>query len=206
MCNDAIERDLLARCHKYICGIDEVGRGALFGPVVAGAVILNPGKPNTTMGIKDSKKLGPRKRLELSEYIYTNALAYSIGWCWNDEIDEVNILEATKKAMKMAVRGLQIEPDYVLMDGLKPDFIDIAGTGIIKGDDKSVSIAAAAIIAKVFRDELITAFSRFFPGYRFQDNKGYPTQKHIEAITVNGITAFHRKSFRMRMTYAKQKQ
>lgn len=198
MCDYAVEQDLLKQNYRYICGIDEVGRGALFGPVVAGAVILDPGKANTTMGIKDSKKLNPGKRLELSGYVYANALAFSIGWCWNDEIDNSNILAATKKAMKMAVRGLQIKPDYVLMDGMNPDFINIAGTGIIKGDNKSVSIAAAAIIAKVFRDQLVTAFSHFFPGYRFQDNKGYPTKKHIEAIAIKGITLFHRESFRVR--------
>ncbi len=197
MCDYAIEKRLSGQDYRYICGIDEVGRGAIFGPVVAGAVILDPGKINTKMGIKDSKKLSAAKRVELSEYIYKNSLAFSIGWCWNDEIDNFNILEATKKAMKMAVRGLQITPDYVLMDGMNPDFINIDGVGIIKGDDKSLSIAAASIIAKVFRDELIISFSRFFPGYRFQDNKGYPTRKHIEAISLKGITEFHRKSFRM---------
>jgi len=204
MCDYAIEKRLFNQNYRYICGIDEVGRGALFGPVVAGAVILDPETANTKMGIKDSKKLSPKKRVELSGYIYTNALAYSIGWCWNDEIDDANILEATKKAMKMAVRGLQVSPDYVLMDGMKPDFINIAGAGIVKGDNKSLSIAAASIIAKVFRDELIVSFSRFYPGYRFQDNKGYPTPGHIEAIALKGITEFHRKSFRMRNRGKKQ--
>lgn len=194
MNNYEIERGLLNKEYKYICGIDEVGRGALFGPVVAGAVILDPQKLNDE--IKDSKKLPHRKRVELSHFIYENALAFSIGWCWNDEIDDANILEATKKSMKMAVRGLQVSPDYVLIDAMEPDFLGIAGQGIVKGDDKSLSIAAASIIAKVFRDQLLISFSRFFPGYRFASNKGYATKDHIAAVSTRGITEFHRKSFR----------
>jgi ribonuclease HII len=192
-CNYEIERKLQKRNYKYICGIDEVGRGAIFGPVVAGAVILDPGKLNHE--INDSKKCTHKKRVELSGYIYENALAYAIGWCWNDEIDDRNILEATKKAMKMAVKGLQILPDYVLLDGMKPGFIGIEGEGIIKGDNKSFSIAAASIIAKVFRDHLLISFSRFFPQYRFHTNKGYATKEHIQAVSVKGLTEFHRKSF-----------
>lgn len=192
-CNYDIEIALLKNNYSYICGIDEVGRGALFGPVVAGAVILDPRKPDVRFN--DSKQLSPKKRLELSEDIYRDALAYSIGWCWNDEIDHCNILEATKKSIKMAVKGLQVSPDYVLLDGMKPDFIDIAGEGVIKGDTRSLSIAAASIIAKVFRDRLMVSFSSFFPQYRFQKNKGYPTPEHIRAVTVNGMTEFHRKSF-----------
>ena len=177
-----------------------MGRGAIFGPVVAGAVILDPDKvyDYAIKGIDDSKKLTPNKRRELAEYIYTTALAYSIGWCWNDEIDECNILEATKRAMKMAVKGLQITPDYVLIDGMKPNFLNTEGQGIIKGDNISLSIAAASIIAKVFRDETITAFARFFPGYRFPQNKGYPTRDHINAVTIKGFTEFHRKSFKIK--------
>ncbi|MGD2085684.1 MAG: ribonuclease HII [Candidatus Aminicenantes bacterium] len=200
MCDYAVERGLLDQNYRYICGVDEVGRGAIFGPVVAGAVILNPDRVNddASKGIKDSKKLTPRKRRKLAAYIYMTALAYSIGWCWNDEIDECNILEATKRAMKMAVMGLQIPPDYVLIDGMKPNFINIKGQGIIKGDNKSLSIAAAAIIAKVFRDETITDFARFFPGYWFPQNKGYPTRDHINAVTIKGFTQFHRKSFKIK--------
>lgn len=192
-CNYDIEKRLLDRSYKYICGIDEVGRGALFGPVVAGAVILNPTKLNRH--INDSKQLTHKKRVEMSEFIYENAAAYSIGWCWNDEIDTLNILEATKKSMKMALKGLQVSPDYVLLDGMKPDFLDIDGEGIVKGDSRSMSIAAASIIAKVFRDQLLISFSQFFPRYRFQNNKGYPTREHIQAVSVDGMTVFHRKSF-----------
>ncbi len=200
MCDYAVENGLLIQNYRYICGVDEVGRGAIFGPVVAGAVILNPAAAHECMarGIRDSKKLNPKKRRELAEYIYMSALAYSIGWCWIEEIDEINILEATKQAMKMAVRGLQISPDYVLIDGMKPHFLDIDGLGIVKGDDKSLSIAAASIIAKVFRDELVTSMARFFPGYRFPENKGYPTPNHIEALSSRGVTTFHRKSFKIK--------
>lgn len=197
MCDYELERKLLSRNYKYICGIDEVGRGAVFGPVVAGAVILDPGKLNNE--INDSKQLNPKKRVELAEYIYMNAFAFSIGWCWNDEIDASNILAATKKAMKMALQGLQFTPDYVLMDGMKPDFIGIEGEGIVKGDGKSLSIAAASIIAKVFRDELLASFSSFFPGYYFEDHKGYLTQKHRDAISLKGLTEFHRKSFHIKI-------
>jgi len=195
MCGYEFERELLNKPYRYICGVDEVGRGALFGPVVAGAVILDPEKLNP--GIRDSKKLSPGKRLALSHDIYEHALAFSIGWCWNEEIDEINILEATRQAMKMAVRGLQVAPDYVLMDGLKPDFLGIEGQGIIKGDEQCLSIAAASIIAKVFRDQLLDSFSRFFPQYRFENHKGYPTTRHREALSKNGLTAFHRRSFRL---------
>jgi ribonuclease HII len=200
MCDYAIEQELLNRNYRYICGVDEVGRGALFGPVVAGAVILNPHRSYEckNKGIRDSKKISPGKRRELAEYIYMTAMAYSIGWCWNDEIDHCNILVATKKAMKMAVKGLQISPDYVLMDGMEPNFLNIRGQGIVKGDNTSLSIAAASIIAKVFRDEMIMDFSRFFPGYRFSRNKGYPTRDHIDALAIKGLTQFHRKSFRVK--------
>jgi ribonuclease HII len=192
-CNYELEEYLQGKNYKYICGIDEVGRGAIFGPVVAGAVILDPGKLDYRLN--DSKKLDHKKRLALSEYIYGNALAFSIGWCWNDEIDDCNILEATKRAIKMALRGLQVTPDYILLDGMKPDFLGIAGEGIIKGDAKSLSIAAASIIAKVFRDQLLVSFSQYFPEYRFQKNKGYPTREHIQVVSQKGITDFHRKSF-----------
>ncbi|MGE5342831.1 MAG: ribonuclease HII [Candidatus Omnitrophota bacterium] len=198
MCNYDIEHELINRNYRYICGVDEVGRGAAFGPVAAGAVILNPERLNPELN--DSKKLSPKKRLELAKFIYRNAVAYSIGWSWNDEIDEINILQATKKAMKMAVKGLQIIPDYVLMDGMKPDFIDIKGEGIIGGDSISFSIAAASIIAKVFRDELMTAFSPRFPQYFLENHKGYLTAQHLNAISTNGLTEFHRKSFEIGKT------
>jgi ribonuclease HII len=196
MCDYEIEKGLLKKGIENICGVDEVGRGALFGPVVAGAVILDPNRLNKE--IKDSKKLSHRKRLLLARDIYRTARAYSIGWCWNDEIDQMNILQATRVAMKMAIRGLQINPDYALIDGMKPDFFNVPGEGVINGDNRSISIAAASIIAKVFRDTLVISFSRFFPAYDFENNKGYPTQKHLNVISLEGITEFHRKSFRFK--------
>lgn len=190
-----LETSLLNRQYRHICGIDEVGRGALFGPVVSGAVILDPNHLN--FDIRDSKKLSPVKREYLAHEIYSHAIDYSIGWCWNDEIDEINILEATKKSMVMAVRGLKIPPDYVLMDGMEPDFIDIDGEGIIHGDDRCLSIAAASIIAKVLRDRLIISFDEYFPAYQLKNNKGYPTVNHKQAIETAGISPYHRKSFRV---------
>ena len=194
MCDFEIEKGLLRKNYRFICGIDEVGRGALFGPVVSGAVILNPKKLHD--GIRDSKRLSAGQRQYLASFVYLHALAYSIGWSWNDEIDRINILEASKRSMQMAVEKLQVMPDYILLDGLNPDFLGLPGEGIIKGDCKSMSIAAASIIAKVFRDQLIVNFSKFFPGYNFEKNKGYPTKKHINMLLLQGETEFHRKSFR----------
>ncbi|HEX7502927.1 MAG TPA: ribonuclease HII, partial [Acidobacteriota bacterium] len=163
MADFALEAELLEGDHRFICGLDEVGRGCLFGPVVAGAVILDPGKLNREYD--DSKKLSPARRLRLARDIYEKALAYSIGWCWNDEIDRSNILAATKRSMRQAVRRLQIRPDFVLIDAICPDFLPCRGRAVVKGDEKSLSIAAASIIAKVFRDQLLESFSRFFPEF-----------------------------------------
>jgi ribonuclease HII len=195
MADYEIEKSLLSRNYKNICGVDEVGRGALFGPVVSGAVILN--SDTLHPDIKDSKKLTPKRRQEMARFIYTHARAFSIGWCWNDEIDELNILEATKKSMKKAVCGLKISPDYVLIDGMKPDFLDVAGDAIVKGDNRCMSIAAASIIAKVCRDDLMISFARFFPEYGLSRNKGYPTGAHINAIRTFGRSQFHRVSFKV---------
>lgn len=190
------ERELLNKNFKYICGVDEVGRGAIFGPVVSGAVILNSKKLNPE--INDSKTLSRKKRETLALSIYKDSLDYSIGWSWNYEIDRINILNATKESMKMAVKGLQIKPDYVLMDGMDPDFLAVDGKGIIGGDRESLSIAAASIIAKVFRDDLIDNFSLLFAGYGLGRNKGYPTKEHLEALRNEGDTFFHRKSFKIK--------
>ncbi len=195
-CSFNIEKELLKRNYSRICGVDEVGRGALFGPVVTGAVILNPDKLN--YDINDSKKLSPVKRISLAKIIYSDSLAFAIGWSWNDWIDNVNILNATKSAMKKAIRNLQIQPDYVLIDGMNSDFIGIEGEGVVKGDSKSLSIAAASIIAKVFRDDLMKQFSRYFTYYGLEFNKGYPTRKHIISIKEKGLSCYHRKSFRIK--------
>lgn len=194
MSDFSLERELLGKECQAVCGVDEVGRGALFGPVVAGAVILDPLRLDLRM--RDSKRLSPRMRELLAGEIYSSARAWSIGWCWNDEIDSINILQATRKAMAMAVAGLQIPPDYVLMDGMEPDFLPVRGTGVTRGDDRSLSISAASIIAKVFRDHLIVGMARFFPDYALAANKGYPTRDHVRALSVKGMTPFHRLSFR----------
>jgi ribonuclease HII len=196
MADFAIEAELLKTNYRRICGVDEVGRGCLFGPVVAGAVILDPESLN--FEYNDSKKLAPGQRLRLASDIYKKALAYSIGWCWNDEIDRSNILEATKHSMRSAVKHLQVKPDYVLIDAITPDFLPISGRAIIKGDEKSLSIAAASIIAKVFRDHLLEKLAAFFPDYDLAQNKGYPTQKHKNMLLLKGVTIFHRVSFKLK--------
>jgi ribonuclease HII len=196
MADFAIEAALLRQKRRLICGLDEVGRGCLFGPVVAGAVILDPGNLNPEYD--DSKKLSPARRRLLARDIYEKAQAYSIGWCWNDEIDRCNILVATQRAMLQAFRRLQLKPDHVLVDAMVPDFLPVPGQAIVKGDEKSLSIAAASIIAKVFRDQLLEAFSRFFPEYDLARNKGYPTQNHNNVLLWRGETIFHRKSFKLK--------
>lgn len=196
MADFAIEAELLELNHRFICGLDEVGRGCLFGPVVAGAVILDPRRLNPEYN--DSKKLSPARRQSLARDIYKTARAYSIGWCWNDEIDRCNILEATKRAMRQAFQRLQVRPDFILIDAINPDFLPCSGRAVVKGDEKSLSIAAASIIAKVFRDQLLEKFSRFFPEFDLAKNKGYPTQKHRNVLSFNGETIFHRKSFKLK--------
>jgi ribonuclease HII len=191
-----IEIELLKNNFKYICGVDEVGRGSVFGPVVSGAVILNPERLN--FGINDSKVLSDKRRRILAEFIYENSISYSIGWSWAEEIDSINILNATKSSMRMAVENLQIYPDYVLIDAMESDFLGIEGKGIIKGDKKSLSIAAASIIAKVFRDDLLTDFAHYFSDFGLDRNKGYLTLKHFKAISDLKKTIFHRKSFKVK--------
>lgn len=193
MADFAIEAGLLKSNHRFICGLDEVGRGCLFGPVVSGAVILDPSRLNPDYD--DSKRLSPARRQQLARDIYEKALAYSVGWSWNDEIDRGGILAATKNSMRRAVQSLQIRPDYVLLDAISPDFLAIRGQGVVHGDRKSLSIAAASIIAKVFRDRLLEQFSPFFPDYQLDRNKGYPTQRHKTVLSFQGETIFHRKSF-----------
>ncbi len=195
-CSFDIENKLLNKEYSFICGIDEVGRGSLFGPVVSGAVILDPEKINPE--VNDSKQITHKKRVVLAEDIYKNALDFAIGWCWNDKIDSVNILNATKISMRMAFLNLHIEPDYVLMDSINPDFLNVKGEGVIKGDSISISIAAASIIAKVFRDGLMRQFAEYFTGYDLEKNKGYPTKDHISTLKKGGITLFHRKSFKIK--------
>lgn len=187
------ELELLNRNYKYIAGVDEVGRGPLAGPVYAAAVILDPNKK--LYGIRDSKKLSEEKRNKLSEVIKEECIAYSIGVATREEIDEYNILNATKLAMKRAVEGLNIKPDYILVDAVTIEEVSIPQIPIIKGDDLSVSIGAASIIAKVERDRYMYGMAEKYPQYLFDRNKGYGTQDHIAAIKKNGICELHRRTF-----------
>lgn len=186
------ESELYKNGINLIAGVDEVGRGPLVGPVVCAAVILP--KDFFDERINDSKKLTEKKRELLYGVIYENAISVGIGMCTNEEIDEINILEATKKAMKEAINNLSVKPEHVLIDAVKLD-IDIPSTSIIKGDAKSESIAAASIIAKVTRDRMLVELDKLHPEYDFKHNKGYGTKKHIEAIYKYGVLKEHRKTF-----------
>lgn len=177
---------------NFIAGIDEVGRGPLVGPVVTAAVILP--KDFYDERINDSKKLTEKKRELLYDVIMENALSVGIGISSPEVIDEINILNATKKAMIEAINNLSIKPEHLLIDAVKLD-IDIPQTSIIKGDAKSQSIASASIIAKVTRDRMMVELDKKYPMYDFKHNKGYGTKKHIEALYKYGPLKEHRKSF-----------
>lgn len=178
-----------------VAGIDEAGRGPLAGPVVAAAVILP--KDFDVVGIDDSKKLSEKKREIFFEIISKKAVAYSIGTVDNETIDSINILQATKAAMKEAVRGLKAvcSVEHLLLDAILLEDITIPQTSIIKGDTKSLSIAAASVIAKVTRDRMMKDFHRLYPSYGFDHNKGYGTKSHFECIENHGICRIHRISF-----------
>lgn len=178
---------------RSICGIDEVGRGPLAGPVVAGAVIL---KPDTEiLYLNDSKKLSEKKREALYDEIMEKAAATGIGIVSPARIDEINILQATYEAMRMAVEDLGVRPDLLLNDAVTIPGITIPQVPIIKGDEKSVSIAAASIIAKVTRDRLMVEYDAVIPGYDLASNKGYGTKKHIEGLRELGASPIHRATF-----------
>ena len=178
---------------KYIAGIDEVGRGPLAGPVVTAAVILP--EDFDVLGVDDSKKLSPKKREELYELIMEKAIAVSIGRREPEDIDRINILEATKEAMADAVMGLPVKPDHLLIDAVKLSGLKIPQTSIIKGDARSVSIAAASIIAKVTRDREMIEMDEKYPGYSFASNKGYGTKAHYDGLSKLGPCPIHRKTF-----------
>lgn len=190
------ERQAKAQGYHWIAGTDEVGRGPLAGPVVAAAVIL----PETAElpAIKDSKKLTKNQREHLSGLIKAQAVAWAIAEVSEKEIDEINILEASRLAMQKAVQALAATQtaDFVLVDGLPNPRLILPAQAIIKGDNKSISIAAAAIIAKVYRDQLMEDYEQQYPGYGFADHKGYPTAEHLQAIAKLGPCAIHRMSFR----------
>ncbi|WP_242961483.1 ribonuclease HII [Peptostreptococcus faecalis] len=177
----------------YIGGVDEVGRGPLAGPVVAAVVILKRG--TEIIGIDDSKKLSASKRESIYSEILENAIDYGIGIADNREIDKYNILNATYIAMKRAIENLKQKPEILLNDAVKIPGIDIDQVPIIKGDSKSISIAAASIIAKVTRDKMMCEYEEEFPGYGFSSNKGYGTKEHYEGLNKIGKTSIHRDSF-----------
>ena len=177
----------------YICGIDEVGRGPLAGPVVAGAVILP--KDCDILYLNDSKKLSEKMREALYDEIMDKAVATGIGIVGPGRIDEINILQATYEAMRMAIDNLKVRPDLLLNDAVTIPEVDIKQVPIIKGDAKSISIAAASIIAKVTRDRLMVQYEEVLPGYGFASNKGYGSATHIQAIQELGATPIHRQSF-----------
>ena len=174
-------------------GIDEVGRGSLAGPVVSAAVIL----PENFIDLKDSKKLSEKKREFFYELIMKEALAVGIGVIYQDIIDEINILEATKLSMIKAINALSIKPDFLLIDALTLN-INIPQEGVIKGDEKHKEIAAASIIAKVTRDRMMKELHEKYEIYNFMKNKGYGTKEHREAIKKHGYSDFHRKSFKIK--------
>ncbi|MDD6153947.1 MAG: ribonuclease HII [Eubacteriales bacterium] len=197
----AYEAGLHEAGKKYIAGVDEVGRGPLAGPVVAAACVLP--EDFYLLGVDDSKKLSDKKRRELNEGIMEKALAYGFGIVGNDVIDDVNILEATKIAMTQAVKAADDmlkertgeSIDHVVIDALTVGAIDKPQTAIVHGDATCVSIAAASIIAKVKRDDMMIAYAEEYPGYGFEKNKGYGTREHYDGIRAQGITSIHRKSF-----------
>ena len=187
------ENDLRSQGCKYICGVDEVGRGPLAGPVVTAAVILP--EDFNILGVDDSKKLTPKKRDELFDQIKEAAICWAIGRREPDVIDDINILNATKAAMLDAIMSLEIQPDHVLIDAVHLKDLTIPQTSIIKGDANSVSIAAASILAKVTRDREMVEMDEIYPGYAFAANKGYGTKAHYEGLAKLGPCPIHRRSF-----------
>lgn len=188
------EDELYNKGISYIAGVDEVGRGPLIGPVVAACCVLP--KDFKLEGLTDSKKLSEKKRNIFSDYIKENAIAYGIGEISPEIIDEVNIYEATKIAMKEAIKQVQeqINVEHVLIDAM-PLELDIPSTSIIKGDAKSISIAAASVLAKVYRDNLMYELDEKYPMYGYKSHKGYPTKKHVEAINKYGLIEGYRKTY-----------
>ena len=184
---------------KIIAGVDEVGRGPLCGPVVAAAVILP--RSSKIEGVNDSKKISPKKREALFDAIKGKALSIGLGFVHEDKIDEINILNATMLAMKRAVQKLDIMPDTLLVDGSIKDITDIPQRNIIKGDSKSLSIAAASIIAKVTRDRMMIEYNKIFPSYGLSKNMGYGTKEHMHAIKTNFSTPIHRQTFKPISSY-----
>ena len=189
-----IEKEFFDKGIKYIAGIDEAGRGPLAGPVVVSSVIL----PADSMieGVNDSKKVSENKREKLYDIITNEAISYGVGIIYPEEIDEINILQATKKGLTMAIKQMEIKPNIIMVDALtKIDTLGIPYKSIIKGDAKCYSISAASIIAKVTRDRIMREWDKVYPQYGFASHKGYGTAKHIAAIKEYGLCPIHRRSF-----------
>ena len=189
-----LEKEALKRGYSFVCGVDEAGRGPLAGPVCAAAVILDPSVE--LEGVNDSKKLSEKKREALFDVICQKAVAYSIAFATVEEIEEVNILNATYLAMNRAIEGLSVKADFALIDGNRvPKDIKIDCQTVVKGDAKSLSIAAASILAKVTRYRLLLEYDEKYPKYNFAKHKGYGTAEHMEAIRKYGVSEVHRPSF-----------
>ena len=193
MPDSQFEQAALSRGYKTVCGVDEAGRGPLAGPVCAAAVILPQGC--TIDGLNDSKKLSAQKREKLFDVITQTAVAWSVAYASEKEIDEMNILQATFLAMRRAVEGLSVAPDYVLVDGNRMPEITSDGETIVKGDSLSMSIAAASVLAKVSRDRLMLKLDREYPQYCFAQHKGYGTALHYEKLREYGASPVHRLTF-----------
>ena len=187
------ENEAYVRGYKYVCGVDEAGRGPLAGPVFAAAVILP--RDYVIDGVNDSKKLTEKKREQLYSKIKEQSLAYCVASASVDEIDEINILNATFLAMTRAVSGLQVKADFALVDGNRLPSLEIGAKAVVKGDSLSESIAAASILAKVERDHLMLNLANEYPNYAFEKHKGYGTKLHIEMIKKYGSSNVHRKTF-----------
>lgn len=187
------ENKAVSKGYSYICGVDEAGRGPLAGPVCAAAVILP--KNTVIYGVNDSKKLSEKKREALFGIIKETAVSYSISFATVEEIESLNILNATMLAMKRAVDGLDVRADYAMIDGNRMPDLEIDGEFIVKGDSKSMSIACASILAKVSRDRLLYEYAKEYPQYGFDKHKGYGTKAHTEALKIYGPCPYHRPSF-----------
>lgn len=187
------EQNAINKGFSAVCGVDEAGRGPLAGPVCAAAVIL----PDNTIieGVNDSKKLTEKKREALFDVIKSTALSYCIAYASVDEIESMNILNATMLAMKRAVEGLDVKADYAMIDGNRLPDLDIESECIVKGDAKSMSVACASILAKVSRDRLLYDYAKEYPQYHFEKHKGYGTKVHVEALKEYGPCLYHRMSF-----------
>lgn len=190
----AHERGLALRGFSRIAGVDEVGRGSLAGPVVAAAVVLDPER--RLAGLRDSKQLSPGERSRLARIVAGGARACALGIVEAEEIDRTDILRATLAAMRRAIHALRVAPDFVLVDALTIPGIRVPQRGLVRGDQISASVAAASILAKVYRDHMMRAFHRIYPAYGFDANKGYGTPAHLEALRLHGSSPLHRRTFR----------